>query len=139
MKKRRRIVPELWAPYIEKSSFRHVFRDNLCQYRYKEPFGTILCVYRGALCLLYKQKEQELLLIDSIIIIWYKLIKNVSYYSWSSFFIRKPILEVFSPYWCGYKVSRYWNILNVISVTSFVGREGLQPGNFALEGATRTD
>ena len=28
----------------------------------------------------------------------YKLIKNVSYYSWSSFFIRKPILEVFSPY-----------------------------------------
>ena len=85
------------------------------------------------------KKEQELLLIDSIIIIWYKLIKNVSYYSWSSFFIRKPILEVFSPYWCGYKVSRYWNILNVISVTSFVGREGLQPGNFALEGATRTD
>ena len=30
-------------------------------------------------------------------------------------------------------------ILDVISVTSFVGREGLQPGNFALEGATRTD
>ena len=54
VKKRRRIVPELWAPYIEKSSFRHVFRDNLCQYRYKEPCGTILCVYRGALCLLYK-------------------------------------------------------------------------------------
>ena len=58
MKKTEKNCPGIVGPYIEKSSFWHVFWDNLCQYRYKEPCDTILCVYRGTLCL-FQQLERH--------------------------------------------------------------------------------